>query len=68
LRSAFDWARESGGSLARDAAGYVRDERGDVVAREELDGFHDEVDRLRDDVERLAARLARLAPDPGPRA
>ncbi|HQW63959.1 MAG TPA: SCP2 sterol-binding domain-containing protein [Pseudomonadota bacterium] len=68
LRSAFDWARESSGSLARDAASYVRDERGDVAARAELDGFHDEVDHLRDDVERLAARVAKLGPGPGPRA
>lgn len=68
LRSAFDWARDSGASLARDAADYVRDERGDVVAREELDAFHDDVDRLRDDVERLAARVARAAPGTDPRA
>jgi ubiquinone biosynthesis protein UbiJ len=68
LRGAFDWARDSGSSLARDAAGFVRDERGDVVARDALEAFHDDVDRLRDDVERLAARVAKLHPvtEPGP--
>jgi ubiquinone biosynthesis protein UbiJ len=31
-----------------------------VVARAELDAFHDDVDALRDDAARLAARVDRL--------
>jgi len=40
--------------------GYVTEESRDVVARAELDAFHDEVDALRDDAARLAARIERL--------
>ena len=46
--------------LPRDLADYVRDERQDAVAREELEDFTGNVERLRDDVERLAQRVARL--------
>jgi len=53
--------RDTGGELATSAAEYVTEESRDVVARAELDAFHDDVDVLRDDVERLAARVARLA-------
>jgi ubiquinone biosynthesis protein UbiJ len=45
-----------------DLANYVRDERGDAVAREELEDFAGDVDRLRDEAERIAARVAKLKP------
>jgi ubiquinone biosynthesis protein UbiJ len=50
--------------LPRDLADYVRDERQDAVAQEELEDFAGDVDRLRDDVERLVQRVARLGTDP----
>ncbi|WJI15531.1 SCP2 sterol-binding domain-containing protein [Pseudoxanthomonas winnipegensis] len=53
--------RETGSELAGSAAEFVTEESRDVVAKAELEAFHDEVDGLRDDVERLAARLSRLA-------
>ena len=46
----------------RDLADYVRDERQDAVAREEVEDFTRDVERLRDDVERLAQRVTRLGP------
>ncbi len=58
-------ARELGRNLAQSAAEYVTEESRDVVARAELDAFHDDVDVLRDDVDRLAARVSRLAASPG---
>jgi ubiquinone biosynthesis protein UbiJ len=60
LREALAWAKRSGGSLAGDAADYLREESRDTPARDELDEFHADVDRLRDDAERIAARLARV--------
>ncbi len=53
-------ARISGRNLAQSAAEYVTEESRDVVARAELDAFHDDVDALRDDAARLAARVSRL--------
>jgi ubiquinone biosynthesis protein UbiJ len=53
-------ARGAAGAFASNAAEYVTEESRDVVAREELNAFHDDVDTLRDDVERLAARVSRL--------
>lgn len=53
-------ARAAGQSFAESAAEYVTEESRDVVARGELNAFHDDVDHLRDAVERLAARIARL--------
>ena len=53
-------ARAAGRDLAETAAEYVTEESRDVVARAELDAFHDDVDTLRDDAARLAARIARL--------
>lgn len=53
-------AQGAGRHLAQAAAEYVTEESRDVVARAELDAFHDDVDALRDDVERLAAKIARL--------
>ncbi|MDQ2702685.1 MAG: SCP2 sterol-binding domain-containing protein [Pseudomonadota bacterium] len=53
-------ARDAGRDLAETAAEYVTEESRDVVARAELDAFHDDVDTLRDDAARLAARIARL--------
>ena len=54
-------ARVAGRNLAESAAEFVTEESRDVVARAELNAFHDDVDVLRDDVERMAARVARLA-------
>ena len=60
LRAALLQARRSAKDLAETAAEYVTEESRDVVARAELDAFHDDVDVIRDDVERMAARIARL--------
>ncbi len=60
LRAALLQARRSARDLAESAAEYVTEESRDVVARAELDAFHDDVDVIRDDVERLAVRVARL--------
>ncbi len=60
LRGALAQARRGMKDLAQSAAEYVTEESRDVVARAELDAFHDDVDVVRDDVERLAARLTRL--------
>jgi ubiquinone biosynthesis protein UbiJ len=58
---ALKQARVAGRNLAESAAEFVTEESRDVVARAELNAFHDDVDVLRDDVERMAARVARLA-------
>ncbi|MCD9085507.1 SCP2 sterol-binding domain-containing protein [Stenotrophomonas sp. SY1] len=60
LRAALAQARRSAKDLAESAAEYVTEESRDVVARAELDAFHDDVDVIRDDVERLAVRVSRL--------
>ena len=60
LAAALKHARDAGRDLAGAAAEYVTEESRDVVARAELDAFHDEVDALRDDAARLAARVERL--------
>ena len=52
-------------NLARDAAEFVTEESRDVLAKAELDAFHDDVDALRDRTERLIARLARLSDQAG---
>lgn len=59
LAAALAWARESGSTLAEDAADFVREESRDGVASEEFEDFAAEVERARDDADRLAARLAR---------
>lgn len=53
-------ARDAAGSFAASAAEFVTEESRDVVARDELNAFHDDVDTLRDDVARIAARVARV--------
>lgn len=60
VATGFRQARISGRNLAQSAAEYVTEESRDVVARAELDAFHDDVDVLRDDAARLAARVLRL--------
>ena len=60
VRSALQHARQGASDLAHSTAEYLTEESRDVVARGELDAFHDDVDVLRDDVERLAARVQRL--------
>ncbi len=67
FREAFRGATRVAGNLARDAAEFVTEESRDVVAKAELEAFHDDVDALRDRAERLLARVARLptSGDPG---
>lgn len=60
IASGLRHARDAAGALATSSAEYVTEESRDVVARDELNAFHDDVDRLRDDVERVAARVTRL--------
>ena len=68
LAAALRQARVVAQELAGSAAEFVTEESRDVVARAELDAFHDDVDVLRDDVERLAARIGRLPGLAGARA
>lgn len=60
LRRGFAFARDAGKGLARDGADWLVEERGDVVARAELEGFLDAVDAVRERGDRLEARLRRL--------
>lgn len=60
IAGALRHARGVAGSLATNTAEFVTEESRDVVARDELDAFHDDVDHLRDDVERLVVRVSRL--------
>ncbi|WP_422508843.1 ubiquinone biosynthesis accessory factor UbiJ [Stenotrophomonas sp. GZD-301] len=60
LRSALQHARRGASDLAHSAAEFVTEESRDVVARAELEAFHDDVDVLRDDVERLTVRVQRV--------
>ncbi|MGH8086572.1 MAG: ubiquinone biosynthesis accessory factor UbiJ [Lysobacter sp.] len=60
LAAGLRHARVVAGEFAGNAAEFVIEESRDVVARDELNAFHDDVDGLRDDVERAAARIARL--------
>jgi ubiquinone biosynthesis protein UbiJ len=60
VAAALKHARDAGRDFAETAAEYVTEESRDVVARAELDVFHDDVDALRDDAARLAARVDRL--------
>ncbi len=60
IAGALRHAQVAGKNLAETAAEYVTEESRDVVARAELDAFHDDVDALRDDVERIAAKITRL--------
>jgi len=61
LRAGLRQARTAARGFAENTAEYLTEESRDVVARAELNAFHDDVDALRDDVERLAARVQRLA-------
>ncbi|QOW24409.1 SCP2 sterol-binding domain-containing protein [Lysobacter sp. H23M47] len=63
LAAGLKQARVVAGELAGSAAEYVTEESRDVVARAELEAFHDGVDAIRDDVERLVARVGRLRSD-----
>lgn len=61
LRRGFAFARDGAKGLARDTADWLVEERSDLVARAELDGFLDAVDGLREHADRLEARVRRLA-------
>lgn len=61
-------ARGAAGAFAQNAAEYVTEESRDVVARDELNAFHDDVDALRDGVERASARVNRLRERVGARS
>ena len=52
-------ARDAAGAFASNAAEFITEESRDVVARAELNAFHDDVDALRDEVDRIAARVTR---------
>ena len=60
LRSASRWGRDSGQTLAENAAEYLHYEGMDVPLTDEVEAFNQGVDRLRDDSARLEARLKRL--------
>lgn len=60
LAGALKQARVTAANLAGSAAEFVTEESRDVVAKAELNAFHDDVDGLRDGTERIAARIARL--------
>ncbi len=61
LREGLRAGRNAAGNFARDSAEFLTEESRDVVAKAELEAFHDDVDALRDCAERLIARVARLA-------
>lgn len=63
IAGALKHAQIASRNFAETAAEYVTEESRDVVARAELDAFHDDVDALRDDVERIAAKIARVQRD-----
>ena len=68
-RAAARWVRGAAGTLARNVAEYLVEERAMVAGEPALQRFFDAVDELRDDVERLEARIAALsrrAEDEGP--
>ena len=65
LAAGLKQAQVAGRNLAETAAEYVTEESRDVVAKAELEAFHDDVDALRDDVERIAAKIARLRRERG---
>lgn len=60
VAGALRQARSAAVSLAENAAEFVTEESRDVVAKPELNAFHDDVDALHDRVERIAARIVRL--------
>lgn len=57
IAGALRQARGAAGAFAENAADYLTEESRDLVARGELNAFHDDVDATHDAVERLAARL-----------
>lgn len=60
VKQGFDALRDGSKALARDGAEFLTEESRDVVAKAELEAFHDDVDELRDAVERLERRMQRL--------
>ena len=60
VKQGLDAVREGGKAFARDGAEFLTEESRDVVAKAELESFHDDVDGLRDAVERLERRMRRL--------
>ncbi len=60
LKQGLEHARAAGKALARDGAEYLTEESRDVVAKAELEAFHEDVDDLRDAVARLERRMQRL--------
>ena len=61
LRRGFAFAGDGAKGFARDTADWLVEERRDLVARAELDGFLDAVDGVREHADRLEARVRRLA-------
>lgn len=62
LRGAGTGARHVSTTAADQAARFLREESGLLVAREEVEDFVHEVDELREAVDRLEARLRRRGP------
>jgi len=60
LAAALRQSKVVADGVARDTADWLTEESRDVVAKAELQAFHDDVDHLRDATDRLAARIARL--------
>lgn len=60
LKTLLGWSRRSAGTLALDAAEYLREETRDLARAADAEEWMDAVDALRDGVDRLEARLARL--------
>ncbi len=65
LREGLRAGRNAAENFARDSAEFLTEESRDVVAKAELEAFHDDVDALRDRAERLIARVARLSANHG---
>ncbi len=60
VRDAWSWGRQAADTLGRDAAEYLREERGDLPNAIEMENFLTQVDTLRGDVDRMEARIRRL--------
>lgn len=60
VTGAFAWTRDSAKAFALDAAEFLRDESGDLVATPQAEQFYDDVDALRERTDRLEARIKRV--------
>ncbi len=63
FNSLFNWGRQSGESMARNAAEYFQEESRDLPSASEAQRFMREVDELREQADRVEARITHLEKD-----